>query len=189
MDDRDQGARPVRAELSLLSLFNLFFKLSSEVDKKSERSSAVQGSGVRPSEPAQKAAARARMRANRDLVVKMVRDAMLLSEVLSGSYKFKALSLNREGDKFAILLDIPTPLKGGPNRQLDVESLVKRLAKERHAIVVTAMYWRSANVHDSMGETKTVAWARSAPGRRHDQAGLRVEEHASLGPTNFGEIS
>ncbi len=176
------------SELSLLSLFNLFFKLSSKVDKKSEHSSAARGAAARRSEPAQKAAARARMRTNRELVVKIVRDAMLLSEVLSGSYKFKALSLNREGDRFAVLLDIPTPLRGGPNRQMDVESLVKRLARERHAIVVTSMYWRSADVHDRKAVTRTVSRARPAPSRWHGQAGARVEEDTTLGPTNFGEI-
>lgn len=128
------------------------------------------------------------MRANRELIVKIVRDAMLLSEVLSGSYKFKALSLNREGDKFAVLLDIPAPLRGGPNRQMDVELLVKRLARERHAILVTSMYWRSAGVHDRMPVTSAVSRARPTPGRLHGRAGLRVEENTTLGPTNFGEI-
>lgn len=128
------------------------------------------------------------MRSNRELVVKIVRDAMLLSEVLSGSYKFKALSLNREGDKFAVLMDIPTPLRGAPSRQLDVESLVKRLARERHAIAVTAMYWRSAELRDAVLTTKGVSSGRpTASG--HVEAGLRVEEQVNLSATNFGEIS
>jgi hypothetical protein len=180
--------RPVVAELSLLSLFNLFFKPPSKAGEKTERCSTVRGSAARLSERAQKATARAKMSANRELVVKIVRDAMLLSEVLSGSYKFKALSLNREGDKFAILMDIPAPLQGGPSRQRDVESFVKRLAKERHAIVVTAMYWRSADLHGTVAPTREVSPVRPASGRRRVQAGPGAEEHVTLSPTNFGEI-
>ena len=188
MDDRDQGVRHVVAELSLLSLFNLFFKLPSKAGKKPGHSSP-RGSAARLSERAQKVAARARMSSNRELVVKIVRDAMLLSEVLSGSYKYKALSLNREGDRFAILMDIPTPLKGGPSGQQVVESLVKRLARQRHAIVVKAMYWRSPDPRDVAAVTKSAPPARPISGRRHVGAGLRVDEHVNLSSTNFGEIS
>lgn len=177
------------AEPFLFSLFNLLFKFPSNAGKRRESSRSVQGSAARLSDGAQKASAHAKMRSNRELVVRVVRDAMLLSEVLSGSYKFKALSLNREGDKFAVLMDVPAPLQCGTGRQLDVESLVMRLAKGRHGILVTAMYWRSTERPGAAAAAHAPGVTRVNSAARRVAAHLKDDEQSTLSPTNFGEIS
>ena len=129
------------------------------------------------------------MVANRELVFKIVRDAMLLSEVLSGSYKFKVLSLSRKGNKFAVLMDTPAPLEGGPGQQLDVESLVIRLAERRHGIIVTAMYWRSVNRQSSVAVMQTPRASSASLETRHAAARVNAGEPSDLSSTNFGEIN
>jgi hypothetical protein len=179
----------VPAEPYLLSLFNLIYRISSNTGRKSERCNRVQASAGSQPDSAQKAGARARMRSNRELVVRIVRDAMLLSEVLSGSYKFKALALDREGDKFAVLMDIPAPLQGGTARQVAVESLVMRLAKIRHGIIVTAIYWRSTERPGALAQTHASGATRVNSAGRRVAARPKDEEQSNLSPTNFGEVS
>lgn len=170
-------------------MFNLFFNLPSQARKKSERSRVAGGSAARRSERGQQAAARATMVANRELVFKIVRDAMLLSEALSGSYKFKVLSLSRKGNKFAVLMDTPAPLQGGPGRQVDVESLVIRLAERRHGIIVTAMYWRSVDRQDAVAVMQAPRATRANFETRHVLARANAGEQSDLSSTNFGEIN
>lgn len=129
------------------------------------------------------------MVANRELLFKIVRDAMLLSEVLSGSYKFKVLSLNRKGNKFAVLMDTPAPLQGGPGRQVDVESLVIRLAERRHGIIVTALYWRSVDRQDAVAVMQAPRPTRANFEARHAPARVKAEEQSDLSSTNYGEIN
>ncbi|WP_168175011.1 hypothetical protein [Polaromonas sp. C04] len=189
MHDQEAGASPVLAEFSLLSLFNLFFKLPSQAKRRSERSRVAGDSAARRSERGQQAAARARMVANRELVFKIVRDAMLLSEVLSGSYKFKVLSLSRKGNKFAVLMDTSAPLQGGPARQLDVESLVIRLAERRHGIIVTAMYWRSVDRQAALAAMQAPRATRVNFETPDALARVNAVEQSDLSSTNFGEIN
>lgn len=186
---KKQGASPILAEFSLFPLLDRYFKHLSQFKRNAERPRGIGNSATRVAERAQQAAARARMLANRDLISKIVRDAMLLSEVLSGSYKFKVLSLSRTGTKFAVLMDTPAPLQGGPDRQVDVESLVIRLAERRHGIIVTAMYWRSVERQGAVVATQLPRAARENFETRHAPAGGKAEEQSDLSSTNFGEIN
>ena len=183
------GPLPFRAEFSLPPWSYFFSKRPPRPKKKSERFHAFGESVNRLAERLPKAAAYAKMVANRDLVCKIVREAMLLSEVLSGSYKFKVLALNRSGDTFAILMDIPEPLQVGPGRQVDVEALVVRLAEKRHGILIQAMYWRSVG-HQSMVAASHVPHAIHANlGPRHALPRVKAGQQSALSSTNFGEIN
>ena len=82
-----------------------------------------------------------------------IREAMTRAGVLSASYKFKVLSLDRQGSEFLVMIDL-TRVEGDFSPQLDdVEALVVQNAKARFNITVPAVYWR---VHVVAGANRSV---------------------------------
>lgn len=80
--------------------------------------------------------------AQRELLHEVVRDAMLRAGVLGARYKFKVLSLDGRGSPYLILIDLADPLAGGAARLTEIEATMAQTAKQRHAILITAVYWR-----------------------------------------------
>ena len=82
-----------------------------------------------------------------------IREAMTRAGVLSASYKFKVLSLDRQGSEFLVMIDL-TRVEGDVFPQPhDVETLVVRNAKVRFDITVPAVYWRVHVVHGTIRST------------------------------------
>lgn len=86
----------------------------------------------------------------RELLYAVVREAMVRAGVLSASYKFKVLSLDAEGRKCLIMVDLARGAGGDAANLAEIEALIAQSAKSRHEILVTAVYWR-VNEHVSVG--------------------------------------
>lgn len=78
----------------------------------------------------------------RELLYSIVRECMTQSGVLSSKYKFKVLSLDSKGREYLIMIDLPKENAVEAHGLTDIEGLIARNAKNRHGILVTAVYWR-----------------------------------------------
>ncbi len=79
----------------------------------------------------------------REQLYTVVRENMIRAGVLSGSYKFKVLTLDHDGASHLVLIDIEsTALDGVPGGTLNLESELQQLAEERLQLEVRAVYWR-----------------------------------------------
>lgn len=92
----------------------------------------------RPSAGGQKSHRHAR----RELLYAAVREVMIRAGVLSGSYKFKVLSLDPRGDQFMVMVDLAQAFGGQTDRLAEIEVMIAQNAKSRYNIRVTAVYWR-----------------------------------------------
>ncbi|MFM2275804.1 MAG: hypothetical protein RL211_1676 [Pseudomonadota bacterium] len=79
----------------------------------------------------------------RELLYNAVRECMMRAGVLSASYKFKVLSLDPRGRQYLIMMDLANKSIGDTGRLAEIEVLIAQYAKERHEILVTAVYWRT----------------------------------------------
>jgi hypothetical protein len=87
---------------------------------------------------------------------------MTQSGVLSSKYKFKVLSLDSKGREYLIMIDLPKENAAESNGLTDIEGLIARNAKNRHGILVTAVYWRVVEqVTTATSESHPVASAHA----------------------------
>jgi hypothetical protein len=92
----------------------------------------------------------------RELLYTVVRESMTRSGLLSTSYKFKVLSLDSRGRQYLIMMDMARQNVGDPGRLADIEIHIAKIAKTRHDILVTAVYWR-VNEHVTAGLSRSEA--------------------------------
>lgn len=78
----------------------------------------------------------------RELIYTVVRDAMLRAGALAATYKFKVLSLDSLGSQYVIMMDLANPSIGDSTRLAEIEAVIAQMAKARHDMLVTAVYWR-----------------------------------------------
>lgn len=98
----------------------------------------------------------------RELLYSIVRECMTQSGVLSSKYKFKVLSLDSKGREYLIMIDLPKENAAESNGLTDIEGLIARNAKNRHGILVTAVYWRVVEqVTTATSESHPVATAHA----------------------------
>lgn len=68
---------------------------------------------------------------------------MLRTGVLSHQYKFKMLTLDKEGETYSVLVEVsPEADEVGEYRQGQCEQWVRQTAHLLHGITVVSMYWR-----------------------------------------------
>lgn len=72
----------------------------------------------------------------------VVRDSMLRAGVLGARYKFKVLSPDGRAGQFLIMIDLADTLAGDTARLAEIEATMAQIAKLRHGILITAVYWR-----------------------------------------------
>jgi hypothetical protein len=107
-----------------------------------------------PSTPPGSAANRKSERLERrELLYSVVREVMIKAGVLTSSYKFKVLSLDSRGRQYLIMMDLARQYVGETTRLAEIEGLIAKHAKNRHDILVTAVYWR-VNEHVTAGLTR-----------------------------------
>ncbi len=82
---------------------------------------------------------------NRAHLYAVVRECMTRAGVLSASYKFKVLALDRRGTRFLVMVDVAREAGGDSARLSEIEALMAQTCKARHGIHVEAVYWR---MHD-----------------------------------------
>ncbi len=80
--------------------------------------------------------------AKRELLYAAVREAMIRAGVLSGSYKFKVLSLDPRGDQFMVMMDLAQEFGVQTDRLAEIEVMIAQNAKSRYNVRVSAVYWR-----------------------------------------------
>jgi hypothetical protein len=90
----------------------------------------------------------------RELLYSVVRESMTGAGLLSSSYKFKVLSLDSRGRQYLIMMDMAAQNVTDPVRLSGIETHISKIAKSRHDILVTAVYWR-VNEHVSANLSHT----------------------------------
>lgn len=103
----------------------------------------------------------------RELLYAIVRESMTGAGMLSSSYKFKVLSLDSRGRQYLIMMDMAARNVSDPTRLAGIESQISKVAKTRHDLLVTAVYWR-VNEHVSASLSHTQEdHVRTLPTPRH----------------------
>jgi hypothetical protein len=92
----------------------------------------------------------------RELLYVVVRESMTCAGLLSTSYKFKVLSLDSRGRQYLIMMDMARQNIGDSQRLSDIEIHIAKVAKARHDILVTAVYWR-VNEHVTTGLARSLS--------------------------------
>jgi hypothetical protein len=111
--------------------------------------------------------------AMRELLYSAVREAMIRAGVLSGSYKFKVLSLDPRGEQFMVMMDLAQEFGAQAERLAEMEVMIAHSAKSRYNIRVTAVYWR-------LNEMVSVARPAGAPQGHSRPAPLYQAEAAPV---------
>ena len=79
---------------------------------------------------------------SREQLYEAIREVMTRSGILSASYKFKVLDLDRQSGSYLVMIDL-TSCKGDTVLQpAEMEMLIVQRAMVRYEIVVSAVYWR-----------------------------------------------
>ncbi|MEO7392319.1 MAG: hypothetical protein ABIU58_09090 [Ramlibacter sp.] len=119
--------------------------------------------------------------ARRELLYTVVRENMSNAGVLSASYKFKVLSLDARGRQFLVMVDLARDNGGETTRLAEIEALIAQSAKNRHDILVTAVYWRTSE-HVAVGNlaARPVRAATSRPAPLDSQPGALDSRPAPL---------
>lgn len=129
-------------------------------DNDSSRLTRDKASGPGASKPmageARGGAHKSHRHARRELLYTAVREAMIRAGVLSGSYKFKVLSLDPRGEQFMVMMDLAQAFGAQAERLAEIEVMIAHSAKSRYNIRVTAVYWR-------LNELVSVARPTGAP--------------------------
>jgi len=100
----------------------------------------------------------------RELLYAVVRESMTRAGLLSTSYKFKVLSLDSRGRQYLIMMDMARQNVGDAQRLADMEGHIAKVAKSRHDILVTAVYWRvNEHVTAGLARSASVVPAATAP--------------------------
>ena len=99
---------------------------------------------------------------NREQLYSVIRESMTCAGVLSASYKFKVLSLDRKGTRFLVMVDVSRAAGGDTARLSEIEVLMAQTCKARHGIQVTAVYWRTHD-HVAVGVPQRMAAPRATP--------------------------
>ena len=85
---------------------------------------------------------KSRRHADREQLYTAIREAMTRAGILSASYKFKVLSLDRLANDFLAMIDL-TRVVGDPAFQPgEMETMIVQSARVRYDIVVSGVYWR-----------------------------------------------
>ena len=91
----------------------------------------------------------------RELLYAVVRESMTGAGMLSSSYKFKVLSLDSRGRQYLIMMDMAARNVSDPARLAGIETNIAKIAKTRHDLLVTAVYWRvNEHVSSSLSHTQ-----------------------------------
>ncbi len=115
----------------------------------------------------------------RELIYTVVRDAMLRAGVLAATYKFKVLSLDSQGSQYVIMMDLANPSVGDSSRLAEIEALIAQMAKARHDMLVTAVYWR-------VGEQVTAGLSR---GQTSAPSGVEEPKTPAYAPIQEEEVA
>lgn len=114
----------------------------------------------------------------RELLYAVIREAMVHAGVLTASYSFKVLSLEPQGGRYIIMVDLARDLALESRRQTELEKQIVQHAKAQHDIQVSAIYWRFNDRLKGAAPKTTVVPAPAKPVPRFEPIG--ADEVAAL---------
>lgn len=80
--------------------------------------------------------------ARREQLYAAIREAMTAAGVLTARFKFKVLSLDKQGDNFMVMMNLSGELGARDESLSAMEQQIMRQAFNRYQITVSAVYWR-----------------------------------------------
>ena len=87
-----------------------------------------------------------RKQVRREMVYQSVRENLVLLEIISGMYKFKAVGLDERQHRFMVVIDVATGFvakRGGTVMRLnDVEKFLAERTFAQYGVRIDAIYWR-----------------------------------------------
>lgn len=113
---------------------------------------------------------RSRRLMRREQLFTVVRESLIRGGVISSSYSYKVLNLDKEGEGFIVLIELALPAQTMPDEfLLEIERWIQQSARSRHAMAVRAVYWRRNTTPDQVGQALRAAMgaqtrARAAAG-------------------------
>ncbi|MGA8515878.1 MAG: hypothetical protein WB821_14025 [Burkholderiaceae bacterium] len=122
----------------------------------------VQKASAKPALSASQQERRVERNARRDDLFQVVRESMVRAGVMSSTFKFKVLPLDQLGRTFLVMIDLAAEYGGETGKLNEVEALITRGAKNRHAIAVQGVYWRFYEP-DNVHEARVAATTGPAP--------------------------
>ncbi len=78
----------------------------------------------------------------REQLCEAIREAMTRAGILSASYKFKVLAIDRRGSSFLVMIDLTSVAGDTVPQPGEMEALIVQSARIRYDIMVCAVYWR-----------------------------------------------
>ena len=78
----------------------------------------------------------------RELLYAVVRESMNRAGILAATFKFKVLSLDPQGTRYMVMMDLSAWPEAGAAALMTMEADIIQAAQARHALQVTAVYWR-----------------------------------------------
>jgi hypothetical protein len=100
----------------------------------------------------------------RERLYGVVRDCMNRAGVLSSSYKFKVLSLDKRGGQFLVMVDLAGREASTATSLAQIETTIAQAAKARHDLEVKGVYWRqNEQVAASLQARAAAAQAQAQP--------------------------
>lgn len=124
----------------LFSKFRVDRSASSKPDKHALAKTA--GSKSLSNETGRGPKTEVKIQGSREALYEVIRQSMTHCGILSASYKFKVLSLDRQGGSYLAMIDL-TSIPGDAVLHLaDMEAQIVQRAQGAHQIAVSAVYWR-----------------------------------------------
>jgi hypothetical protein len=111
--------------------------------------------------------------AQRERLYVVVRDCMNRAGVLSSSYKFKVLSLDKRGGQFLVMVDLAGREAATAASLALIEATIAQAAKARHDIEVKGVYWRQNEQVSAALQARAAAQAQ--PQAQSEKAARRPQ--------------
>lgn len=124
----------------------------------------------------------------REQLFAVVRESMIRGGVLSTSYEFKVLTLDADGDRFLVLIDLALPAEVMPDAHLlEIERWIQASAGARHEMKVGSVYWRRKAVHDQRGLALRAAVTAQTRHETPAQSATPIPKPAETGSSTRGQ--
>jgi hypothetical protein len=124
----------------------------------------------------------------REQLFALVREHMIRAGVLSSAYKFKALTLDKSGDHFLVLMDIQADsVPHDPVHLAALETSMQKAARELLQLEVKYVYWRLVGPDIAGAQPLGPAVTEKRHPPRHDFAPTQPMTHDDLDSPNLSE--
>lgn len=101
---------------------------------------------------------RSRRLMRREQLFTVVRESLIRGGVISSSYSYKVLNLDKDGEAFIVLIELALPAQSMPDEfLLEIERWIQQSARSRHAMAVRAVYWRRNTTPEQVGQALRAA--------------------------------